>query len=52
MRKVNITLEGKDELALLIALDEVKKAIEGGFSSGMDTSDDSSYQFDSTDSRY
>jgi len=50
MKQVNVTVEGKDDLALLVALEQVKRAIEDGFSSGMDTSDDSSYQFNIIDS--
>jgi len=52
MIKVNVVLEGKDNVAVLAALEEVKTAIKKGIRCCADNCDNGSYQFDSTDSRY
>ena len=46
MLKLKVEAEGKTEGDLTIALDEVKKKVEEGFTSGQDSNDASNYFFD------
>jgi uncharacterized UPF0160 family protein len=46
MKQLEITITGKTESDLSIALDEVRRRIEQGFLSGFDSNDNGSYTFE------
>ena len=46
MKQLEITISGKTESDLTIALDEVRRKVEEGFLSGFDSNDSGSYTFE------
>ena len=46
MSKITITIESKDDSGFESSIDEVKKKVLAGFTSGFDGNDDESYSFE------
>ena len=49
MKQLEVSISGKTESDLTIALDEVKRKVEQGLLSGFDSNDTGNYTFDITE---